>query len=383
MIVRRAAAGLALALGFGAIALAAPSPAHAAVTSAGDWATLQALVTGAADGDVIVLVGGTIANPPGSNLEVPPGVTLTIDLHGTHLVVDASASPGAAVDVSDATSGIVIRDVDGGGAGRLTAIGSPGAAGIGGSAMSFAGTIVILGGTIEATGGDGGAGIGGGQGDASAPFGGVREVRIEGGTVTARGGAGAAGIGGGSASIGTVSLPVTISGGSVTAFGGAGAGGVWSNAAGIGGGGSEFVTGDGGSGFAVTISGGSVMAVGGDASYGGWLGAGIGAGDGNPVTATPGTLTLCGNAEPASTATDGGAEAGSNLAAPIVACPSYHWYTAVSSPGRLSVVFGDPTAAAPALPATGSEPAAALAFAGVILLAGAAALRLGARRRRD
>ena len=112
------------------------------------------------------------------------------------------------------------------------------AAGIGGG-----GTVTIIGGTVTATGGEDGAGIGGGG---SAGSGG--SVTIIGGTVNAAGGKYGAGIGGGGS--GGDGGTVTISGGNVTATGG-------KYAAGIGGG----IVGDGGS---VTITGGTVTAAGGE-----------------------------------------------------------------------------------------------------------------------
>jgi len=128
--------------------------------------------------------------------------------------------------------------------------------------------VTISGGTVTATGGDGGAGIGGGD----AGNGGT--VTISGGKVTAIGGSRGAGIGGGSNGEGGT---VLISGGEVRAEG-------RSSAAGIGGGRS----GDGGK---VTISGGVVEAIGdGDAAgIGGGTGFG-GGGDGGVVIITGGTV---------------------------------------------------------------------------------------------
>ena len=108
-------------------------------------------------------------------------------------------------------------------------------------------------GSFEATGGADGAGVGGGNGQASGT------ITIAGGTVIARSGAksnvrNGAGIGGGSAGAGGA---ITISGGSVTAIGGHGAG--------IGGGYSQDST-------SITISGGEVTAV-------GYWGYGIGPGN--------------------------------------------------------------------------------------------------------
>ena len=80
------------------------------------------------------------------------------------------------------------------GTGSLTVTGgSGGGAGIGGNATGDAncGSIVISGGTITATGGSHGAGIGLGV-----SWGGCKAITISGGTVTATGGDGAPGIGG-------------------------------------------------------------------------------------------------------------------------------------------------------------------------------------------
>ena len=155
------------------------------------------------------------------------------------------------------------------GEGSLVATGaSLGNAGIGGrSSSKEAGAITINGGTVNATGGEYAAGIGGGFDGAK---GGSHEgITITGGTVTATGGREAAGIGGGYTGNGG---EVTISGGVVTAIGG-------KNGAGIGGG----VTANGG---IVTINGGTVTATG-----GGTQAAGIGKGNGG---SSNGTLELDG-----------------------------------------------------------------------------------------
>lgn len=142
-------------------------------------------------------------------------------------------------------------------------------------------------GSLKATGGEGGAGIGGGaKGSAS-------NITISGGEVTAAGGnalkiedrdaveiLAGAGIGGGGDGNGS---NITISGGTVTATGG-------ENAAGIGGG-------TGGNGNNITISGGTTTAIGGDPQKivngdgnveeapGGGAGIGGGAyGEGNNIT---------------------------------------------------------------------------------------------------
>ncbi|MGL9728548.1 hypothetical protein [Enterococcus sp. DIV0756] len=145
--------------------------------------------------------------------------------------------------------------------GTVTATGGANGSGIGGGTFG-SGTVTISGGTITATGVDGGSGIGGSVGNGT--------VTISGGTVTATGGANGSGIGG-SVGNGTV----TISGGTVTATGGA-------SGSGIGGG-------SGGSG-AVTVNGGAVTATGGAS------GSGIGGGSGGSgtVTLNGGTVTAIG-----------------------------------------------------------------------------------------
>ena len=163
--------------------------------------------------------------------------------------------------------------------GSLKATGGDSGAGIGGGVNGSGENITITGGTVTATGGDYGAGIGGGY------KGYGKNITIKGGTVNAAGGDnGGAGIGGGDYGSGE---DITITGGTVNAAGGldgAGIGGGWKgsgknititggtvNAAG-GNGGSGIGGGDYGSGEDITIKGGTVNAAGG---YGG---AGIGGG---------------------------------------------------------------------------------------------------------
>ncbi|MDR0840305.1 MAG: hypothetical protein LBN26_02830 [Christensenellaceae bacterium] len=120
---------------------------------------------------------------------------------------------------------------------------------MGGGNHGIGGIIAISGGTVEAAGGNYGAGIGGGEGGRGS------NITINGGTVAATGGGWGAGIGGGEhGSGGTIS----ISAGTITAQGG-------EKGAGIGGG-------SNGDGEDTTISGGTV------AAQGGVQGAGIGGG---------------------------------------------------------------------------------------------------------
>lgn len=127
-------------------------------------------------------------------------------------------------------------------------------------------------GSLKATGGDGGAGIGGGGIDGNG-----NNITISGGTVVAKGGEYSAGIGGGGNSSDNNASKITISGGNVTATGAG-------SAAGIGGG-------NGGSGTDIEITGGIVMATGGE------QGAGIGGGkngSGSNITVSGGKVKAIG-----------------------------------------------------------------------------------------
>ncbi|MDR2173617.1 MAG: Ig domain-containing protein [Burkholderiales bacterium] len=111
---------------------------------------------------------------------------------GANLTLDLAANTVNTFKGGDFT-GISAQDgttltIDG--AGTLNATGGADGAGIGGSVQT-GGNITIKGGTVNATGGANSAGIGGGQNGAGGA------VIITGGTVTATGGSGGAGIGGG------------------------------------------------------------------------------------------------------------------------------------------------------------------------------------------
>ena len=237
-------------------------------------------------------------------INAAPGATANVTLDGVN--IDASKESGVNIDASDKAAiqtggeGKVVIELDGnntvqGGDGHagveknnggnltitdendngsLEANGGAGGAGIGGGANGSASNITISGGAVNATGGTDAAGIGGGtQGEGS-------NITISGGKVEANGSAGAAGIGGGAYGEGN---NITISGGTVNANGG-------TDAAGIGGGAQ-------GEGNNITISGGTTTAIGGDAPvkeesgdalvFGKGGGAGIGGGaygEGNNIT---------------------------------------------------------------------------------------------------
>ena len=177
-------------------------------------------------------------------------------------------------------------------AGSLKATGGQFGAGIGGGDSSSGKNITITGGTVTARGGKHGAGIGGGD------YGSGENITINGGTVTARGGEWAAGIGGGGDGNGNGGSGenITITGGTVNATGDGGAG--------IGGG-------NGGDGKNITITGGEVKA------KGSFDGAGIGGGgdgSGENIKITGGAVTATGGLQAAGIGGGGGGEgSGENI----------------------------------------------------------------------
>ncbi len=189
---------------------------------------------------------------------------VNIELDGTNRV--QSGNTHAGVEKKDnGTLTITDENKDG----SLTATGGNYGAGIGGGYGGSGSNITIEGGKVKAISGSHGAGIGGGFGGSGS------NIAIEGGKVEASSVGGGAGIGGGSLASGS---NITISGGEVTAQGGVGG-------AGIGGG-------QGGSGSNITISDGNVTATGAGA------GAGIGGGyegSGKGITIEGGEVTAQGD----------------------------------------------------------------------------------------
>ena len=189
---------------------------------------------------------------------------VNIELDGTNTV--QSGNTHAGVEKKDnGTLTITDENKDG----SLTATGGNYGAGIGGGYEGSGSNIAIEGGKVKAIGGTHGAGIGGGFGGSGS------NIAIEGGKVEASSVGGGAGIGGGSIGSGS---GITVSGGEVTAQGGVGG-------AGIGGG-------QGGSGSNITISDGKVTATGAGA------GAGIGGGyegSGKGITIEGGEVTAQGD----------------------------------------------------------------------------------------
>ena len=198
-------------------------------------------------------------------LSVQGNGNVEIELDGNNELKSGPHRAGLEKNTSTSTGTLTLKD-DNNEAGSLTATGGDWGAGIGnggyyGNSDNRSGeNITITGGTVNATGGWGGAGIGGGY------YGSGKNITIKGGTVTATGGEEGAGIGGGISGSGK---NITITGGTVNADGG-------TNAAGIGGGAT-------GSGSNVTVSGAAqVTAIAGKSN--GYYGAGATIGNGGDFT---------------------------------------------------------------------------------------------------
>ena len=169
---------------------------------------------------------------------------VNIELNGSNALKSGHSHAGLEKN-NDGNLTIQDKDKDG----SLNAKGGQDGAGIGGGSSGAGSDITITGGKVTAQGGNYGAGIGGGA------YGNGSDITVTGGEVTANSGNYGAGIGGGGWGNGN---NITISGGKVTATGGM-------FAAGIGGGMHR-------DGNDITISGGEVSAA------GGRCGAGIGGG---------------------------------------------------------------------------------------------------------
>jgi len=214
-------------------------PATAQAHTINTGGTYDMADLGVASGGTISIGAGlavTLTNSAGTtytNVQIVCGAGVSLTLN--NVKIDNSAVSGAcALSFTGAGNVLTLED-------ESTLISGENRHGVrvdDGTELNISGT-----GTLSATGGSfgagiGGAGIGGG-------YGGGGIITINGGTVTATGGACGAGIGGGYGGSGGI---ITINGGTVTAIGGyAGAG--------IGGG-------AGGSGGTVEITGGSVKASG-------------------------------------------------------------------------------------------------------------------------
>ncbi len=196
--------------------------------------------------NTITIKGGTMgAKVTLSNVNIETTSNAAVSVSGNVELVIAgtntlhSGTDHAGVEKADDNGTLTIS-----GTGTLNAYGGESGAGIGSVKDVDVSNIVIESGTINAYGGSTGegwgAGIGGGNnGDAS-------NITINGGIILAVGGSEAAGIGGG---IAADASGITITGGEVTAIGGGGA-------AAIGGG--RAITSGGGKGENIQITGGNV-----------------------------------------------------------------------------------------------------------------------------
>ena len=185
---------------------------------------------------------------------------VNIELNGSNALKSGHSHAGLEKN-NDGNLTIQDKDKDG----SLNANGGQDGAGIGGGVYGNGSDITITGGKVTARGGNYGAGIGGGA------YGNGSDITVTGGEVTANSGNHGAGIGGGGWGNGN---NITISGGKVTATGGM-------FAAGIGGGMHR-------DGNDITISGGEVSAA------GGRCGAGIG---GGLDARSSGDITVSGDAK--------------------------------------------------------------------------------------
>ena len=207
-------------------------------------------------------IPGTIVKGKAA-LSVQGDGSVEIELDGKNELKSGFGRAGLEKNTSEGTLTLKDDNKDG----SLKATGGDYGAGIGGGYKGNGKNITITGGTVTVTGGFNGAGIGGGEGGSG------QNITITGGTVNATGKDGGAGIGGGS-EYGN-GEDITITGGTVTASGIAGAG--------IGGG-------EGGNGKNITINGGEVTAAG---DYGAGIGGGA-YGGGEDITITGGTVNASG-----------------------------------------------------------------------------------------
>lgn len=237
---------------------------------------LSITTNGSPTDNTITIEGGTTGakvtlsnvkiNASGAAVSVSGNVELIIA--GTNTNTLRSGPKHAGVEKADDNGTLTIS-----GFGTLNASGGESGAGIGGAWHKNASNIVIEGGTIEANGGNWGAGIGGGHGAAG------QNITIRDGNVTAKPGGEAAGIGGGYLGDGK---NITIEGGTVHAESGGGNG----RTAAIGGGRET------GKGENIQITGGNVTV---KSGTGVWIGGTNGEIDKDSLTGTVTYLNGSGN----------------------------------------------------------------------------------------
>ena len=271
---------------------AAPAPAPTASTPKNDkgngfWGNTITLINNFADTvlnltlkDVKIDVSdtGSYWVEGKAALSVQGKGNVEIELDGNNELKSGVQRAGLEKNTSTSTGTLTLKDDKEAGSGSLKATGGKYGAGIGGGNYGSGENITITGGRVNATGGWGSAGIGGGN-YGRGNYGSGKNITIKGGTVTAKGGDCGAGIGGGNGGVGE---NIKITDGTVNATGG------WGGA-GIGGGDGGY--GGYGNGKNITITDGTVTAT------GGIHGAGIGGGDsgiGEDITITGGTVNADG-----------------------------------------------------------------------------------------
>ena len=271
---------------------AAPAPAPTASTPKNDkgngfWGNTITLINNFADTvlnltlkDVKIDVSdtGSYWVEGKAALSVQGKGNVEIELDGNNELKSGVQRAGLEKNTATSTGTLTLKDDKEAGSGSLKATGGKYGAGIGGGNYGSGENITITGGRVNATGGWGSAGIGGGN-YGRGNYGSGKNITIKGGTVTAKGGDCGAGIGGGNGGIGE---NIKITDGTVNATGG------WGGA-GIGGGDGGY--GGYGNGKNITITDGTVTAT------GGIHGAGIGGGDsgiGEDITITGGTVNADG-----------------------------------------------------------------------------------------
>ena len=235
--------------------------------------TFDTRMNAAGDVHLILCSGATLTAHKGITVAKTTGVTRSLTIYGQSkdadtmgaLVIDDVNNNYPGIGNYSSVYGHGVITVNGG---KITVSGGDYGAGIGGGNGTSSSDVTINGGIVNATGGYGAAGIGGGhQGGC--------DVTINGGTVNAKSGSGAAAIGSGYQFEGSIdnAASVTINGGTVNATGAGGGAGIGND---------RF---DGTQGYypdpsycLVTITGGSITA------DGGTTGAGIGGGQSNFAT---------------------------------------------------------------------------------------------------
>jgi len=130
------------------------------------WTALQQAIAGAEDGATVTLPGD-VTGDEAAGLELGAARTVTLDLDGHSLTIDASDGSVAGIKVP-ATSTLVVTDSSAARNGHLTVTGGTYAAGIGGAASEDSGAVRFVAGTFSVQGGANAPAIGAGRGATTA-----------------------------------------------------------------------------------------------------------------------------------------------------------------------------------------------------------------------